>query len=72
LSQDITQAWVASTTLFGDIWRKTTKPFDISKETSDMAIDEDESNKTKDKHKDPDVTMKEAKGKTNQEEKEEN
>jgi hypothetical protein len=72
LSQDITQAWVASTTLFGDIWRKTTKPFDISKETSDMAIDEDESNKTKDTNNDHDVTMQEAKEKTNQEEKEEN
>jgi hypothetical protein len=70
LSQDITQAWVASTTLFGDIWKKTAKEFDISKETGEMTIDEDKSNETKD-NKSHDVTMKETKGKTNQEENEE-
>jgi hypothetical protein len=41
LSQDITQAWVASTTLFGDIWMMEAKQFDISKQTEDMAIDDD-------------------------------
>jgi hypothetical protein len=60
LSQDITQAWVAATTLFGDIWKKTAS-FDISKETRELMIDNNESNKTKDNNNGHDLIMKERK-----------
>jgi hypothetical protein len=72
LSQDITQAWVAATTLFGDIWMGD-KAFDISKETEDMAIDDDKSHEIEEENtKAADTDMEEANKETDkQEDKEE-
>ena len=58
LSQDITQAWVAATTMFGDIWMTEAKQFDIAKETEEMVIDDD-------KDIDQDAEMEEATKTTN-------
>ena len=59
LSQDITQAWVAATNMFGDIWKTELKQFDIAKVTEEMAIDDDII--------DPDTEMEEAGKKPNKE-----
>jgi hypothetical protein len=69
LSQDITQAWVAATTLFGDIWKED-KQFDIAKETEGMAIDDEiESHAIEEEGNKNDSRKKEATKKTNREKK---
>jgi hypothetical protein len=67
LSRDMTQAWVAARTLFGDIWYKKAKDFDLAAETQGMNLDKDSDEEMTNEQPSPKETNRNEKEKTEKE-----